>query len=305
MLHTVKSEVRRGGMPDAVRVWLPPHAIALLERVEGAWEELHLRVGRCCSVTVGGENRRVPLLLTRDDMQRLFLRLCEGSIYAHRDSIAKGYLALEGGIRVGLCGSADVDDSGARLLGVRSVDALCIRFPRPLRSVGGGLAAHLPRYFPRGALIYAPPGVGKTTLLRALAANLSAGQSPLRTALVDSRRELDDGGFDEACCLNVLSGYPKGLGIEIAVRTMNAQLVVCDEIGNADEARGVLSAASCGVPVIASAHAATPSDLLCRPGIRELHTAAVFGVYVGIGRRAGESDYRYEITPWEEVGACP
>lgn len=304
MLHTAKIEVRRGGMPPILREWLSPHMIAALECVSGPWEELHIRTGRFCSVTVGGENRTVPLALRPDEMQELFMRLCGGSIYAHRDSLAQGYIALSGGIRVGVCGKAGVEESGECLLGVREPDSLCIRFPRPLRSVGQGLLAHLPRYFPRGALIFSPPGVGKTTLLRSLAVHFSTGERPMRTALVDSRRELDDGGFDKACCLSVLSGYPKGLGIEIACRTMNAQMIVCDEIGNAGEAQAVLTAANCGVPVIASAHAATLKGLLCRPEFQRLHEAAVFGAYVGIARQSGERDYLYDITPWEEVGTC-
>ena len=301
MLHTAKGEVRRGGMPPVLRQWLPPHVIAALQCVTGTWEELHLHTGRFCSVTVGGENRMVPLLLRQDEMQELLMRLCGGSIYAHRDSIAQGYIALPGGIRVGVCGSVGVEERGERVLGVRELDTLCIRFPRPLRSVGQGLIPHLPRCFPRGALIFSPPSVGKTTLLRSLAVHFASGDSPMRTAVVDSRRELDDGSLGKACCLSVLSGYPKGLGIEIACRTMNAQMIVCDEIGNAGEAQAVLTAANCGVPVIASAHAATLKGLMCRPEFQRLHEAAVFGMYAGIARQSGERDYIYDITPWEEA----
>ena len=122
----------------------------------------------------------------------------------------------------------------------------------------------------------------------------------LRVVLVDSRCELDDGGFGEDACLSVLSGYPKGLGIEIATRTLNAQLIVCDEIG-AREVGALVEACNCGVPVIASAHADSMRALLARDGMRELHRRAVFGSYVRIRRGAAGADFGYDVTPWEEV----
>ena len=290
-------------MPDVLQQWLPQHICLPLSRVSGEWEELHLRVGRCASVTVGGENRRVPIFFSREDMEALMVRLCGGSLYAHRESIHRGYVAPGGGIRVGVCGRAyfEPSEQGEMLVGVRDVDALCFRFPRPLRSVGGGLIERVRAAFPLGSLIYAPPGVGKTTLLRALAHRLSRGDSALRTAVVDSRCELNDGAFADDALLSFLSGYPKGQGIEIAARSMSAQVILCDEIGNEGEAQAVLAAANCGVPVIATAHAANLQGLLTRPGFDLLHRAAVFGQYVGISRRAGERDYRYEFSDGREI----
>lgn len=301
MLHTPVQTCKESGMPEMVRLWLPPHLVPPLEEIGGQWEELHLRVGRCCSVTVGGENRRAEVTLLREEMDALLLKLCRGSLYAHRQSINQGYLSLEGGIRVGVCGRACPEEEGEGLLAVRDIDALCIRFPRPMRTVGGDLIPRLRADFPLGALIYAPPGVGKTTLLRALAQHFAVGESPMRVCLVDSRCELNDGGFLSDACLSLLSGYPKGQGIEIAARSMNAQLILCDEIGNEREAEAVMAAANCGVPILATAHAATLRQLLCRPGFAALHTAGVFASYVGIRRRTGKMDYTYDIRPWKDV----
>lgn len=292
---------RRSQMPPLLRHYLPPHVLAPLERVEGRWEELHLRVGRCASVTVGGENRRVDCTLREDEAKALIHRLCGGSMYAHRESINQGYICLPDGVRVGLCGTAALDGDEGQLLGVHTPDAICIRFPQPHRACGEGISSRLTAYFPRGALFYAPPGVGKTTLLRALARHFAGGERPLRVAVVDSRGELNDGSFDGRLCLSLLTGYPKGRGIEIAVRSLNAQLLICDEIGNAEEASSILAVAGCGVPLLASAHAANCQQLLSRPALRALHEAAVFGCYVGLSRQAGQTDFAYHLTEWSQV----
>ena len=49
-------------------------------------------------------------------------------------------------------------------------------------------------------------------------------------------------------CLDVLVGYPRALGIEIATRSLNSELIVCDEIGEGKEAEAIVSAQNCGVP---------------------------------------------------------
>ena len=150
-------------------------------------------------------------------------------------------------------------------------------------------------------LVYSPPGEGKTTLLRGVAAALASGAEAWRVAVIDSRGELGFSLDDASLCIDVLAGYPRALGLEIAARTMNAQLIVCDEIGGVDEARAIISAQNCGVPLLASAHGESVRSIMRRDGIRELHLAGVFGAYVGIKRRGIGIDYIYDISRAEEV----
>ena len=82
---------------------------------------------------------------------------------------------------------------------------------------------------------------------------------------------------------DIYNSYPKNVGIELAVRTMSPQYVVCDELG-ADEAASVLSTQSFGVPLIASAHAPSLDALLSRKVFRELDGSGIFSTYVGIAR---------------------
>ena len=121
-----------------------------------------------------------------------------------------------------------------------------------------------------------------------------------RAREAESRASAHYGAFAPHATLDILSGYPKREGIEIAVRTLSAQLIICDELGS-KEARAVLSAALCGVPLIASAHAANLRQLLARPEMRLLHGVQAFGCYVGLMRARRGEDYVYTITPWDEV----
>ena len=298
---TVNHPPRSLQLPRALCAILPTKVLAALQaghvrRVE----EIRLRVGYGCSISCDGDSRSLPgLQWSREDMDALLLAAGDGSGYALRSCLDRGYIPLPGGVRIGVCGCAtDSGAAGGALLW--RVDSVNIRIPARFAVVGRGILPTVRATIPRGTLFYAPPAVGKTTLLRALTSALCEGEAPLRVVMVDSRRELDDGAFSSMAMLDILSGYPKREGIEIAARTMSAQVIVCDELGS-NEARAVLSAALCGVPLLASAHAGNLRQLLARPELRVLHSAGAFGCYVGLQRgRAGE-DYMYTVTAREEV----
>lgn len=292
-------------LPPALGALLPPRLcreIGSLALGADAVEEVRLRRGHVVSLTVGGRNLRLSTCLSPTEIEDVLHAMCQGAPYAFQEQLCQGFLTLDGGIRVGVCGHAGVKDG--RVSGVRDVTALSIRIPAPVPSVGEEICQLLlDMQLTRGVLIYAPPAVGKTTLLRAVAARMAGGERPCRVAVIDTRGELGYALTAPSLLVDLLSGYPRDVALSIAVRTLSAQLILSDEIGDMSDAQEILSAHAAGVPLVATAHAATLAELLARPGIRMLHDARAFGAYVRIARRADCFDFTYDVTTREAADA--
>ena len=295
---------RQEALPEVLRALLPPRLLEEIDLVlsDGRTpEEIRLRRERAASLVVNGENVRLCTVLSEGEMEALLHAFCGGSLYAHEQTLCQGYISLADDLRIGVCGRANV--VGGRVIGVSQITGFAIRLPAKSPLVGEVLAERIRRDPTSGMLIFAPPAVGKTTLLRALARTLCEGQDPLRVAVVDTRGELSGAARSQRALIDILAGYPRGTGISIAARTLSPELIVCDEIGDEREVEEILSANSCGIPLLASAHGDSLAQLLRRPPFAKLHRAMVFGTYVRIRRHRGAFDFLYEITDWEAADA--
>lgn len=293
------------GIPPHILEMLPYRLSDAIRRMGelgggGMCEEIRLRKGRLSGLVLTG-GAFLPILLSPPlgcaEMEFVTDRMSGGSLYAHGDTIKQGYISLDGGIRAGVCGRAVYD--GGKMIGVSDISGICIRLPHSVR-VDTSLIRELLRRvaYSSGVLVYSPPGVGKTTLLRSVAAETAVG-GEVRVAVVDSRGELEYGLSSSDLGLDILSGYSKAEGIEIALRTLRAELIVCDEIGNRDDISAICNASVGGAALLASAHARDIESLMGNKNIAALADAGAFSFFVGVERKGRE--YKYTVTSREEL----
>ena len=251
-----------------------------LGRCEGLYgiREIRIRRSGVSSFLIGREEISLLSGVGEEDMEALFGRLIGGALYAHRDSIAEGYISIGRGVRVGVCGRASYD--GSALVGVSDMTSLAFRIPTGECLFHDELYSIFASGIGRGMIIYSPPGVGKTTAIRSLAYMISGGTDGKRVAIIDERGEFDESDY-LGRMVDILCGYKKAAGIEIATRTLSPQIIMVDEIG-VEDAEPILSSIRCGVPIIATAHAGSVEELLLRKPLRGLFEAGAFEVAVGI-----------------------
>ena len=251
------------GEEQAALSYLPERCAAEVRRVAALWggmiNEIRLRSGGVLSVTVMGENIPCRVTVTADECAETFLRLCRGSVYSETENVLEGFVTTPEGIRAGICGRAVT--SRGEIRAVNGVWAICIRIPRRVPGAGD-VAYELLREmnFRKSLIVWSLPGIGKTTLLRELTVRLGSGRAPLRVAVIDTRHEIG-AGIRGIGLVDILDGYPRVKGMEIARRTLSPQIIICDEIATADDVSAVLDAASCGIPVVATVHAGRRESL--------------------------------------------
>ena len=65
--------------------------------------------------------------------------------------------------------------------------------------------------------------------------------------------------MDLGLCCDLLSGYPKQVGMQSAIRYLSPQVLLCDELYRPQEVEAVEAAANSGVAVVTSIHAGSPT----------------------------------------------
>lgn len=253
-------------------------------------QEIRLRRNQPLQFTMHGRLVRAKGLLPQtslldklsDDMiQQSFLSLCGHSAYAYEKELSQGYFTADNGSRIGVAGLCTTD-------GFASVRALNLRVARWITCPIPTRVQQALRCLDGGILVAGVPGSGKTTFLRSMIMQL-AGEDCI-FCVVDERGELvpqsacfGPNGPDLNC--DVYTRVERAAGINMALRCMNPQAIVCDELGTAADAAALEAGLASGVVFLASVHCDTPENLYRKPQLVRLLKTGAFSMAVFLSGR--------------------
>lgn len=227
--------------------------------------------------------------VTQEDLEYSFRAVCDYSIHSCRREISEGFITLEGGSRVGICGTAVTESE--KVTALKYISGLNFRIAGQALGCGEQICRSFEGNL-RSLLIIGPPMSGKTTVIRDICRILGKKH---HISVIDERGEIGAvyhgiPGSDVGVLTDILDGYPKAEGIMTAVRVMSPEIVVCDEIGGKDDCEALLSAANTGVCFIASVHGSGIAGLKKRKFLNEIIENGVFESYAVLesGSRIGK-----------------
>lgn len=228
-------------------------------------EEIRLRCNKPLMLKIGQEMMELDYLVKQQELLQAFERICENSVYSYRRQICDGYITIRGGNRVGIVGSAVVDNG--QVININYISSLNFRIARQKIGCSNDIVQDIideQTGSIHNTLIVSPPGCGKTTLLRDIVRNISNGIpnkdfKGKTVGVVDERGEIaamykgipqNDVGIRT----DVIDNMPKPEAMRLLVRSMSPDVIACDEIGSIDDINAIDYAMCCGVKGIFTAH---------------------------------------------------
>lgn len=245
-------------------------------------EEIRIRNGAGIVIYSSGKEYELELgngsKIDNVLINNIFNTLLNHSAYAYQEELANGYITIEGGHRVGICGRTVLENGKVKT--IKDISSINIRRSREIIGVSDPCMGYLLRGKNRifNTIIISPPKCGKTTLLRDMIRNFSG--MGFQVGVCDERSEISGmyngrPSYDLGIRTDVLDGCPKEKGMIMLIRSMSPDLIATDEIGKREDCHAIEAAVCAGISLLTTIHGSSFEDVISS-GIGELVEKGVF-----------------------------
>lgn len=248
-------------------------------------QEIRIRSGKTLYLTYcGQEVEQKHVIVSASEVMQIFTWLCGYGVYAYQEEIAKGYITIQGGHRVGIAGQVLTDEYG-NVKSMKYISSILIRVSHDIK---GAAEKTLPELYENGmicdTLLLSSPGCGKTTFLRDLVRMVSDGNAygaGQNVSVIDEREELSamcEGipMLDVGVRTDVICGCTKAEGMERCLRALAPKVVAVDEIYNKQDLKAVRRLHGSGCVILATHHADSLATFLEKPFGKKVQKEQLF-----------------------------
>lgn len=286
--------------------FLPNHILSLISNHLNINKiyEIRMRADKPIIINYGGENKYLTqkgisseveyaINSSSKDIFDTIMSAGEHSLYAFNDEIINGYITANGGVRIGVCGSAVVNNS--KITSIKDFSSICIRLPHEIIGCSDKLYNYISKTGLCNILVISPPACGKTTLLRDLCRKIASSFVSKNILIVDERNELASsvGGknmLDVGRNVDIMCNCSKEYAFENGVRSMNPDMIFTDEIYQVRDAEYIAEAIGSGVNVVASVHSANLHSFFNLNIGKLIKQMRIFDLYVVLSFSNGKSN---------------
>lgn len=251
------------------------------KRIEQELKEIRLRVGKPIILKLRNIDLIIEYKTKQSDILQTVERLCNNSIYAYKNQICEGFITCKGGHRVGITGTAVVEND--KVLNLKYITSINFRIAREIKNCSNKILSEVidrENNTIFNTLLVSPPGRGKTTMLRDVIRRISNGIPEINfqgktCGVVDERGEIAAmyQGIPQneiGIRTDVIENISKEKGIKMLIRSMAPDIIACDEIGTNEDIEAIKEAMTSGVKGIFTMHGKTIEDIKNNKKINEL-----------------------------------